>query len=160
MCIFGLIGVIGNILTLCVLSRPKFCVGVITKGVGDISICFSQDCFHQLLLSLACYDTIFITCGGINYSCRCVSNCKKNLDAKICFLRGLNAGSLVFTVLFPYIIYPFRSFQSNNYYLLFYYMLSHFSHIGMIGSVFMTFAISIERFLGICYPLKVLRCFN
>ena len=51
--IFGLIGIIGNIFTLTVRSRPKF-----------------KDCFHKLLFSLACYDTIFIICGGINYTCR------------------------------------------------------------------------------------------
>ena len=99
--IFGFIGIIGNILTIIVLMRPKF-----------------KDCFHKLLLALACYDTIFIICGGINYTC-----------------RAFNAGSSIFTLLFPFFIHPF-------------------SYIGMSGSIFMTFAISIERFLGICYPLK------
>eukprot|EP00092_Neocalanus_flemingeri_P018500 GFUD01020025.1.p1 GENE.GFUD01020025.1~~GFUD01020025.1.p1 ORF type:complete len:402 (+),score=67.71 GFUD01020025.1:193-1398(+) len=99
--IFGFIGIIGNIFTLIVLARPKF-----------------KDCFHKLLFALACYDTIFIICGGINYTC-----------------RAFKAGSTIFTILFPFFIHPF-------------------SYIGMSGSIFMTFAISIERFLGICYPLK------
>jgi hypothetical protein len=29
-----------------------------------------QDCFHRLLLCLSCYDTIYIVCGGINYTFR------------------------------------------------------------------------------------------
>jgi len=99
--VFGIVGMLGNVLTLCVLSRKKF-----------------KDCFHKLLLTLACFDSLFILCGGINYSC-----------------RAFKAGSQVFTLLFPTFIYPF-------------------SYIGLTGSIFMTFAISIERFLGICYPLK------
>lgn len=98
---FGILGLIGNILTLFVLSRPKF-----------------RDCFHQLLLALACFDTVFIVFAGISYS-----------------FRAFEAGSVIFTVFFPWIIHPL-------------------SYIGMFGSIFMTSAISIERFLGICYPLK------
>ena len=49
--IFGLIGIIGNIFTLTVRSRPKF-----------------KDCFHKLLFSSACYKAIFIISGGINYT--------------------------------------------------------------------------------------------
>jgi len=51
--VFGTFGMLGNVLTLCVLSRPKF-----------------KDCFHKLLLSLACFDSLFIICGGINYAFR------------------------------------------------------------------------------------------
>lgn len=98
---FGIIGMFGNILTLCVLSRPKF-----------------KDCFHNLLLTLACFDSLYIMCGGISYS-----------------FRAFKAGSHIFTVLFPYLIYPL-------------------TYIGLTGSIFMTFAISVERFFGICYPLK------
>lgn len=99
--VFGVFGMLGNVLTLCVLSRPKF-----------------KDCFHKLLFSLAFFDSLFILFGGINYS-----------------FRGFEAGSKIFTLLFPALIYPL-------------------SWIGLTGSIFMTFAISIERFLGICYPLK------
>lgn len=99
--VFGIIGMFGNVLSLCVLSRPKF-----------------KDCFHKLLLTLACFDSLFILCGGISYSC-----------------RAFVPGSQIFKVLFPHLIYPL-------------------SYIGLTGSIFMTFAISIERFLGICYPLK------
>jgi len=98
----GILGFIGNVLTIIVLSTKKF-----------------QDCFHQLLLTLACYDTVYIFFGSISYACRALNG----------------ASSKIYTVLFPYLIHPL-------------------SYIGMTGSVFMTLAISIERFLGICYPLK------
>ena len=29
-----------------------------------------QDCFHRLLLCLSCYDTMYIVCGGVNYTSR------------------------------------------------------------------------------------------
>ena len=36
-----------------------------------------QDCFHQLLLTLACYDTVYIFFGSISYACR-YQKLKKN----------------------------------------------------------------------------------
>ena len=99
--IFGIIGIIGNILTLSVLTKPKF------KG-----------CFYKLLFALACYDTIFIVCGGIKST-----------------FRAFDAQSSLYKILFPFFIHPF-------------------SYIGRNGSIFMTLSISIERFLGLCYPLK------
>jgi len=51
--VIGLIGIIGNICAVLVLVRPKL-----------------KDCFHQLLIALAFFDTLYIICGGINYTFR------------------------------------------------------------------------------------------
>merc|ERR1711936_1109849 len=51
--IIGLVGILGNICSIIVLSRPKL-----------------QDCFHQLLIALAAFDILYIVCGGINYMVR------------------------------------------------------------------------------------------
>lgn len=96
----GLIGFVGNTLALIVLSRPSL-----------------RDVFHQLLFALACFDILFIICGGINYT-----------------FRAFKAESDIFTYLFPKFIYPF-------------------THIAMTGTIFMTVAISVERYLGLCHPL-------
>jgi len=100
--IIGFLGVLGNIISLLVLSKPKL-----------------RDCFHQLLFALACYDTVYIVIGGINYT-----------------FKAFDANSNAYTIAFPYIIYPI-------------------TNIGLCGTIFMTMAISIERFLGICYPLHL-----
>jgi len=100
--IIGCLGVLGNIISLRVLSKPKL-----------------RDCFHQLLLALACFDTVYIVIGGINYT-----------------FKAFDADSNAYTIAFPYIIYPI-------------------TNIGLCGTIFMTMAISIERFLGICYPLHL-----
>jgi len=100
--IIGFLGVVGNIISLLVLSKPKL-----------------RDCFHQLLFALACFDTVYIVIGGINYT-----------------FKAFDADSNAYTIAFPYIIYPI-------------------TNIGLCGTIFMTMAISIERFLGICYPLHL-----
>eukprot|EP00090_Calanus_glacialis_P018966 TRINITY_DN29289_c0_g1_i1.p1 TRINITY_DN29289_c0_g1~~TRINITY_DN29289_c0_g1_i1.p1 ORF type:complete len:381 (-),score=37.07 TRINITY_DN29289_c0_g1_i1:225-1367(-) len=100
--IIGCLGVMGNIISLLVLSKPKL-----------------KDCFHQLLFALACFDTVYIVIGGINYT-----------------FKAFDADSNAYTIAFPYIIYPI-------------------TNIGLCGTIFMTMAISIERFLGICYPLHL-----
>ena len=51
--VVGLIGFVGNLLSLFVLSRPSL-----------------RDVFHQLLFALACFDILYIVCGGINYTFR------------------------------------------------------------------------------------------
>lgn len=98
--VVGLIGFVGNLLSLFVLSRPSL-----------------RDVFHQLLFALACFDILYIVCGGINYT-----------------FRGFNSESDVYTILLPYFFHPF-------------------SHIAMAGTIFMTLAITIERYLGLCHPL-------
>lgn len=98
--IVGTIGFVANILALIVLSRPSL-----------------RDVFHQLLFALACFDTLYIVCGGINYT-----------------FRGFGAHSDIYNYLFPYFLHPF-------------------THIAMAGTIFMTLAISFERYLGLCQPL-------
>ncbi len=44
------------------------------------------------------------------------------------------ANSDVFTLLFPYFLYPA-------------------THVAMAGTIFTTLAISIERYLGLCHPM-------
>jgi len=98
--VVGLIGFVGNLLSLFVLSRPSL-----------------RDVFHQLLFALACFDILYIVCGGINYT-----------------FRGFEANSDVYTILFPYFLHPFTD-------------------IAMAGTIFMTVAITVERYLGLCHPL-------
>lgn len=98
--VISLIGLVGNLLAVVVLSRPKL-----------------RDVFHQLLLALAGFDILYIVFGGVNYT-----------------FRALDASSDIFTYLFPYLIYPL-------------------THVAMAGTIFMTLAISIERYLGLCHPL-------
>lgn len=98
----GLIGIIGNVISVLVLLRPKL-----------------RDCFHQLLIALAFFDTLYIICGGINYT-----------------VRAFEIRMDLYTITFPHFFYPF-------------------ANIGMCGTIFMTVAISLERFLGICYPLHL-----
>jgi hypothetical protein len=76
-----------------------------------------RDVFHQLLFALACFDLLFIVCGGVNYT-----------------FRAFGASSDVFTYLFPYLIYPM-------------------THVAVSGTIMMTMAISIERYLGLCHPM-------
>ena len=71
-------------------------------------------------MALACFDTIYIIIGGINYT----------------FHAFGYADNYAYTISFPYIIYPI-------------------TNISLCGTIFMTVAISIERFLGICYPLHL-----
>eukprot|EP00096_Caligus_rogercresseyi_P007746 TRINITY_DN25769_c0_g1_i1.p1 TRINITY_DN25769_c0_g1~~TRINITY_DN25769_c0_g1_i1.p1 ORF type:complete len:392 (+),score=106.63 TRINITY_DN25769_c0_g1_i1:125-1300(+) len=98
--IVGLFGLVGNILSLVVLSRPKL-----------------RDVFHRLLSALACFDILYIVCGGINYT-----------------FRAFDARSDIYTYLFPYFLHPC-------------------TQVAMSGTIFMTVAISIERYLGLCHPL-------
>jgi len=51
--------------------------------------------------------------------------------------------------------YTFRAFraQSDLYTILFPYFLHPVTHIAMAGTIFMTLAISIERYLGLCHPM-------
>ena len=117
--VIAIIGFVGNLLALIVLSRPKL-----------------RDVFHQLLLALvrlprvdfrrnhhckagfltqAAFDLMYIVCGGINYT-----------------FRAFEASSDIYSILFPYLIYPM-------------------THVAVAGTIFMTVAISIERYLGLWY---------
>ena len=62
-----------------------------------------QDCFHQLLLTLACYDTVYIFFGSISYACRYQKlkkinfrNVGKNNKYKGSFLEHLMAPAAKF----------------------------------------------------------------
>ncbi len=50
------------------------------------------------------------------------------------FHRGFYPNAPVYSYIFPYLLHPF-------------------THIAMAGTIFMTMAISIERYLGLCHPL-------
>jgi hypothetical protein len=58
-------------------------------------------------------------------------------------------------IVFGGISYTFRAFlvSTDIYTYIFPYLVHPVSHIAMAGTIFMTLAISIERYLGLCHPL-------
>ena len=99
--LLGIIGFLGNIFTIVVLCQPKM-----RKRV-----------FYNLLLALACFDTLFILTYGTSYA--------------YMSLAGLECPNYKEQVY--YLFYPARE-------------------ICLVGSIYMTVAISLERYLGICHP--------
>jgi len=80
------------------------------------------DLSFQLLIALAFFDTLYIICGGINYTFRA-------FEEVVPF-----DSAYAYKITYPHLILPFLN-------------------VGLCGTIFMTVAISIERFLGICHPL-------
>ena len=82
----------------------------------------------------------------------------KHPKFKSCFYQLLHALACFDTlfILFGGIKYVFRGLdlEKNIFIILFPFLIHPFAFIGMSGSIFMTVAISIERFLGICFPFK------
>jgi len=99
--IIGVIGLLGNIITMIVLSKPKM----------------EKSVFNNLLLALCSFDTLYI----LSY--------------------GSREAYKIFACIYDYKVYKFISFISVP-----------LSEIGLIGSVYMIVAISLERYLGICHP--------
>ena len=58
-------------------------------------------------------------------------------------------------IVFGGISYMFRAFlvSTDTYTYIFPYLVHPMSHISMAGTIFMTLAISIERYMGLCHPL-------
>jgi len=97
--IFGSVGVLGNIFTIAVLCQPKM----------------RKNTFYNLLVILACFDTLFILTYGIGWA----------WDSLACAV-----------------------FEN----VLVTYWLREWSDHFLVGSSYMTVAISLERYLGICHP--------
>ena len=98
----AIIGIIGNLTCLYVLIKPSL----------------RNILFNQLIIALACFDTLYLIIGGINF-----------------LPRAFDASFDWYTIILPNFIHPFNQ-------------------IFMSCSIFMTVAITIERFIGICYPLR------
>ena len=101
--IVGVLGLIGNAINFTILCQAQL----------------RKEVFYNLLLSLTCFDTIFILSYGINMSYKSIACSPQDIT-------------------FEDITFPFYQ-------------------IGILGSLYMTVAISLERFLGICHPVLRLR---
>ena len=99
--IFMIIGIFGNIVTICVLSKRK-----------------TKSCFDKLLTALAVIDLIFLLCWGVQV-----------------FSISFGYLSYIYILLLPHFLFPLSSFSFT-------------------ASSLMTVALSVERFVCVCYPLK------
>ena len=93
----GVIGLLGNIIILVVLWKPRM----------------RKNVFYNLLFSLSCFDILFIISYGVSVAYKSLA----------CYPFNRIVGSVAYPLL----------------------------NIGISGSIYMTVAISIERYLGICY---------
>lgn len=115
-----------------------WCEGVLTVGVGmigmvgnilSIAVLVTRDMrkhsFNQLLVGLAIFDLTFIVCG-VPVHAFPILNISKLTQLVQSWMYG---------VVYKYFLYPFTT-------------------ISYTGSVYMTTAITIERYIAVCKPLR------